>query len=96
MGLRHRLHYLALLTALACGGPPPPAPAAPPPPLDPGLRPGDAVRVDIWQEEDLTGEFLVAPSGTVVFPLVGEREVAGKAPAQVEAELAREIGRAHV
>jgi protein involved in polysaccharide export with SLBB domain len=80
-----------LLTALACSGPPPPASVAQNGPRpDLGLRPGDAVRVDIWQEPDLTGEFLVAPSGTAVFPLIGEKEVAGKAPAEVEAELAIE------
>jgi len=87
------LAFAALTVLAACGGSPPPAPVSPSPPGsagEVGLRPGDAVRVDIWQEPDLTGEFLVAPEGTVVFPLLGERVVAGKAPAEVERQLASE------
>lgn len=48
--------------------------------VDPGaltLQPGDAVRVQIWQEQDLTGEFLVDSDGTVVLPLLGEKQVTG-------------------
>lgn len=41
------------------------------------LRPGDIVRVEIWREEDLSGEFHVDESGTVTLPLLGERRVAG-------------------
>jgi len=55
-----------------------------------GLRPGDAVRVNIWQEPDLTGEYMVARNGRVVFPLLGEREVAGISPDEVEARLTAE------
>jgi protein involved in polysaccharide export with SLBB domain len=35
------------------------------------LRPGDAIRVEIWREQDLSGEFLVAVDGTVTLPLLG-------------------------
>lgn len=87
------LTVLALTALAACGGSPPPAPVTPAPGNaagEVGLKPGDAVRVDIWQEPDLTGEFLVSPEGTVVFPLLGERVVAGKAPAEVESQLATE------
>jgi protein involved in polysaccharide export with SLBB domain len=41
------------------------------------LRPGDVVRVAIWREEDLSGEFPVDENGTVVFPLLGEKPVTG-------------------
>jgi len=41
------------------------------------LRPGDVIRVVIWREEDLSGEFLVDETGRVVLPLIGERQVAG-------------------
>lgn len=39
------------------------------------LRPGDLVRITIWREEDLSGEFPVGSDGTVVLPLLGERRV---------------------
>jgi hypothetical protein len=55
-------------------------------PVPVGLRPGDAVRVDIWEEEDLTGEFLVDANGKVVFPMLGERDVRGIAATEWEAQ----------
>jgi hypothetical protein len=94
---------VAVLATAGCAGSPPPATAASPggAPLawdadstatspTVGLKPGDAVRVSIWQEPDLTGEFLVNRAGRVVFPLLGEREVAGISPEEVEAQLTAE------
>jgi protein involved in polysaccharide export with SLBB domain len=40
------------------------------------LRSGDALRVEIWREPDLSGEFIVDESGIVVLPLLGPHEVA--------------------
>jgi len=39
------------------------------------LRPGDRVRLKIWREPDLSGEFEVAADGSVVFPKVGPVDV---------------------
>jgi polysaccharide export outer membrane protein len=52
-----------------------------------GLKSGDAVRVRIWQEPDLSGEFMVAQDGKVIFPLLGEKELAGHSPEEVQARL---------
>lgn len=41
------------------------------------LQPGDLVRVQIWREEDLSGEFPVDEDGVVTLPLLGERQVTG-------------------
>lgn len=41
------------------------------------LRPGDLVRVTVWREEDLSGEFLVDSDGVVTLPLVGDQRVGG-------------------
>jgi polysaccharide export outer membrane protein len=49
---------------------------------DPGklfLVPGDIVRVMIWREPDLTGDFQVDQDGRVVLPLLGELRVDNKA-----------------
>lgn len=35
------------------------------------LFPGDVLRVEIWREGDLSGEFPVDPTGTVTLPLLG-------------------------
>lgn len=39
------------------------------------LRPGDAILVEIWREEDLSGEFPVAVDGTVTLPLLGRQRL---------------------
>jgi protein involved in polysaccharide export with SLBB domain len=41
------------------------------------LAPGDLVRVQIWREPDLGGEFPVDEDGIVVLPLLGARPVIG-------------------
>src|SRR5688572_30598755 len=45
---------------------------------DPGqefVLPGDLVKLWIWREEALSGEFLVPPTGVVVFPKIGAQKV---------------------
>lgn len=45
-------------------------------PADGGtLLPGDFLRIAIWREPDLSGEFIVNPNGVVTLPLLGERSV---------------------
>lgn len=51
------------------------------------LAPGDVVKVAVWQEKDLTGKFVVDPSGVVVLPLVGARNVTDRPWAQVKDQL---------
>ena len=75
--------YAALLlcgtapAALAQAGAatPAPAPAAQEPEL--ALRPGDLIDVRIYQEPELTGQFLVDEQGVAVLPLIGEQQVTG-------------------
>jgi len=42
------------------------------------LAPGDLLKVTVWREEDLSGEFLINEDGFVVLPLLGERRVVGR------------------
>lgn len=51
------------------------------------LRPGDVVRLRIWREPDLSGEYQVQNSGTVVFPRLGEYVVIDETPMTLEARL---------
>lgn len=78
---------LAVLLA-ACSASPPPSPtpvdAAEP---DLGLRPGDAVRVQVWREGDLSGTFTIDDRGVVTLPLLGEREVVGLQPSELRDSL---------
>ncbi|MBA2563899.1 MAG: polysaccharide biosynthesis/export family protein [Gemmatimonadetes bacterium] len=41
------------------------------------LYPGDAVKIAIWQEPDLSGTFRVDENGVITLPLLGGRQVEG-------------------
>jgi protein involved in polysaccharide export with SLBB domain len=52
------------------------------------LGPADKLRVNVFGEEALTGEFLVGGSGKVSLPLIGEVQAAGLTIAQFQEEIA--------
>jgi protein involved in polysaccharide export with SLBB domain len=53
------------------------------------LRPGDVVRLRIWREPDLSGDFRVDEQGTVVFPKIGQKQVLGLQPDTLRSQLVR-------
>lgn len=71
-------------TALTAQSEPPPSTT---PQMDYPIRPGDLVRVSIWREEDLSGEFLVHQDGTVVLPRIGPFMAAGNTPMELREKL---------
>lgn len=52
---------------------------------------GDVLMVSIWKEEALTQDVVVQPDGKIVFPLIGNVEVAGKSPEAVRKEIVAKI-----
>jgi protein involved in polysaccharide export with SLBB domain len=67
----------ALLSHAALPAQTPPAPPVPAPAVDSmALRPGDVLQIRIWNEEDLSGDFVVDESGGVILPQLGARRVA--------------------
>ncbi|MCW8983701.1 MAG: polysaccharide export protein [Thermoanaerobaculales bacterium] len=44
---------------------------------------GDVIEVTAFQEDEITGEFLVEASGAITFPLLGSVPVAGMTPASI-------------
>jgi polysaccharide export outer membrane protein len=56
------------------------------------LHPGDVVRVLVWREEDMSGDFVVDPTGKVVLPMLGERSVTDRAWGRVKDDLLRAYG----
>jgi len=51
------------------------------------LRPGDVVRLRVWREPDLTGEFAVDETGAVVLPKIGPMQVTADAPMVVKSKI---------
>lgn len=80
---------LALLVALAgCGGADRRAAPAAERPVAPNvlyrLGPGDRLRVNVFQEPDLSGEFAVDGAGRIALPMIGGVEAEGLALAELE------------
>ncbi len=51
------------------------------------LSPGDVIRLRIWREPDMSGDYAVDEAGTVIFPRVGEYHVLGDTPETLRSRL---------
>src|SRR5258708_39090304 len=52
---------------------------------------GDAVRITVFQNPDLTTETRISERGTITFPLIGEAAIGGLAPWTAEARMAQQF-----
>jgi polysaccharide export outer membrane protein len=52
-----------------------------------GLQPGDQVRIAVWRNAEFSGDFLIAPNGTISHPLYREIQVTGVPLSTVEDRL---------
>lgn len=94
--MRSLLYLLLLFAAVGVAAPasaqetvPTAAPSAAPN----FLEPGDVIRLRIWREESMSGEYRVDADGTVVLPRLGPWPVTGKEPDALREELVEEYGR---
>lgn len=100
--MRHRAFSLALALAAACsanlGNPGAPRPSSPGPTVvnpgpqrpsdpDPPLSPGDVLRITVWRAPEFSGEFVVAPDGTLLHPLYQGVKVGGIRVSMVKSRL---------
>jgi len=67
------------------------APAFSQAPSREALGEGDAVRITVFQNPDLTTETRISERGTITFPLIGEVAIGGLTPAGAEARIARQL-----
>jgi polysaccharide export outer membrane protein len=51
------------------------------------LSPGDSVRIVVWRKPEFSGDFVVAPNGTITHPLFRSVQVAGMPFANAEANV---------
>lgn len=57
---------------------------------DPRLRPGDALRINVWGHPELSGDLAVAPDSTLVHPVYQAVKVAGS-PLSIVQERLRDL-----
>ena len=58
-----------------------------------GLQPGDVIKLTIWRELDMSGEFLIHEDGTAVLPRLGPVVVVGKETEALKRELIEEYSK---
>lgn len=51
------------------------------------LAPGDLVRIAVYNEPNMTGDYLVLPEGTIQLPLIGVVAAKGQTASQLSAEI---------
>jgi polysaccharide export outer membrane protein len=97
MQLRAWLVGLLSLACMAFGAaafadPPGPAPAAvSTAPSDYKLGVADKVRVLVYNEPNLSGEFNVNANGSLAFPLIGEVQASGRTATEISAEIVKRL-----
>lgn len=57
------------------------------------INPGDILRIDVWNEENLTREVAVRPDGYISFPLIGEVGVGGATTTAAQEKLSESLGK---
>lgn len=60
---------------------------------DVSVRPGDQIRLAVWRQPDFSGDFPIAPDGTIQHPLLSEVRVAGATRAQIREQILRALQR---
>ena len=57
------------------------------------IGPEDVLHISVWKDEDLDREVLVRPDGGISFPLVGDIQVSGRTPLEVQDEIRSRLSR---
>jgi len=57
------------------------------------IGPEDVLHISVWKEKDLDRKVLVRPDGGVSFPLVGDMQVSGRTPLEVQDEIRSRLQR---
>lgn len=57
------------------------------------IGPEDVLHISVWRDDDLDRKVLVRPDGGVSFPLVGDIQVSGRTPLEVQDEIRTRLAR---
>ncbi|MGU3316911.1 polysaccharide biosynthesis/export family protein [Sphingomonas sp. M6A6_1c] len=61
--------------------------------VDYHLGPGDRLRITVYDEEGMTGEYSVSERGTISFPLIGDVEAGGSTVPELRAGIAQRLAK---
>lgn len=61
-------------------------------PLNYVIGPNDRLRITVWNQENISGDYTVSGDGTFTFPLIGQVKANGSTVMNLEAELKRMLG----
>jgi polysaccharide export outer membrane protein len=86
----------AALLAAGCGSSTPVEPQETGQPPEYRLGPGDNLRVIVFGEDQLSGEFAVDGSGSISMPLIGAMKAQGRTPRQLEQDIAQRLSEGYV
>jgi polysaccharide export outer membrane protein len=89
---------MAGLLAGCATGDVPPLESAPPPvaTTDFRLGPADKVRIIVFGEDNLSGEFSISPAGNVALPLIGEVRAEGQTPSALQRSIATKLNAGYI
>jgi polysaccharide biosynthesis/export protein len=85
------IFLLAALHTFAAAALAAPTVTVAPVPGDYRVGPGDLLRVNVFDHAELASDLRVSQSGNLTFPLLGQMEVAGKSPHEIESDLIRRL-----
>jgi polysaccharide export outer membrane protein len=60
------------------------------------LGPGDKIRVTVFGETAVNGEYTVGPDGALAFPLIGSIDARGRTVAQLQAAIAQKLAAGYI
>ena len=60
------------------------------------LSPGDKVKITVFNVPDMTGEFLIEPSGEIALPLLGSLQASGLTPVQLTESITEKLSKGYV
>ncbi|MGB1556444.1 MAG: polysaccharide biosynthesis/export family protein [Oceanococcaceae bacterium] len=102
LSARYTLATALLILLTACAAGPRPADGAATNMAEPfsatnyAIAPTDTLRIDVYREPDLSGEYYVDPSGTINMPLLGRVSVGGETVETVERKIALALARGYL
>jgi polysaccharide biosynthesis/export protein len=55
------------------------------------VGPSDQLRINVWRDEELSGEIAVQPDGNVTMALIGPVRAAGRTPSQIRQDIEKRL-----